>query len=76
MSLSKNRRQVLSAIGDFILDVLRVAGKLGQSKDDSPSHLLGELRSPQGFVLFGGVTSPPALTLPRFPTLGTSTSGS
>lgn len=46
MSLSKNRRQVLSAIGDFILDVLRVAGKLGQSKDDSPSHLLGELRSP------------------------------
>lgn len=27
MSLSKNRRQVLSAIGDFILEVLRDAGK-------------------------------------------------
>lgn len=57
MSLSKNRRQVLSAIGDFVLGVLRVAEKLGQSKDDSSSHLLGQLRPPQGFVLFGDQAS-------------------
>lgn len=51
MSLSKNRRQGLSASGDFILELLNVArgaamvaGTLGQSKDDIPSHpLLGRL---------------------------------
>lgn len=47
MSLSRKRRQVLSVTGDFVSDVLPVAGKLGQSKDDSPSHLLlGQLSPP------------------------------
>lgn len=46
MSLSRKRRQVLSATGDFVSDVLHVAGKLGHSKDDSPSHLLLSQLSP------------------------------